>query len=229
METEKKNSGILIGMLIGIIVTLFVVGGLFATGFIQFRTSTTTNNEQTNENNQSTTNDDNNGQSDYSNQYITTTNDKVRMNLTQDYYEYAEISIEQGNLVVQTSKYKRGAIVNNIETTTKDDSYVGVTKTFSINNEKAKYIMSMYYQPGGNTFVLVLTENGNLYINEMFAIDKTTIDSVNNFKKTNYSNIEGIIKLKEDNSGSEGGDGMPYYYAAIINDEPIRIDYSNIQ
>ena len=172
MGNEKKNNGTLIGMLIGIIVTLLVVGVLFATGLIQFKTSTTTNNEQTNENNQTKMNDDNNGQSDYSNQYITTTNDKVIMNLTQDYYEYAEISIEQGNLLVKTSKYKRGEVVNNVETTTKDESYVGATKTFSINNEKAKYIMSMYYQPGGNTFVLVLTESGNLYINEFITNSK---------------------------------------------------------
>ena len=87
----------------------------------------------------------------------------------------------------------------------------------------------MYYQPGGNTFILVLTENGNIYINEIFAIDKSTIDDINNFKKSSYSNVEGIIKVDEDNTNSEAPDGMPYYYAAIINNESIRINYSNVQ
>ena len=49
---KKNNSGMLVGILIGIIITLLVVGGLFATGTIGFKTSTTTDNGQTSENNQ---------------------------------------------------------------------------------------------------------------------------------------------------------------------------------
>ena len=49
---KKNNSGILVGILIGIVITLLVVGGLFATGTVSFKTATTTDNGQTNENNQ---------------------------------------------------------------------------------------------------------------------------------------------------------------------------------
>ena len=52
MENEKKNNGTLVGILIGIVLTLLVVGGLFATGTIGFKTSTTSDNDQTSENNQ---------------------------------------------------------------------------------------------------------------------------------------------------------------------------------
>ena len=34
-------------------------------------------------------------------------------------------------------------------------------KTFTIDGEKLKYIYTLYYQPGANTYVLVLTEKGN--------------------------------------------------------------------
>ena len=51
MENEKKNnSGMLVGILIGIIIMLVVGIGLFATGTISFKTTTTNNNEQTSEN-----------------------------------------------------------------------------------------------------------------------------------------------------------------------------------
>ena len=99
-----------------------------------------------------------------------TISDKVRLNITQDYNEYAEISIEQGNLVVTTSRYKR-EVIHNVGTETKDESYVGTTKTFSIYGENVKYITSMYYQPGTNTHVLVLTESGNVYANNIVAMN----------------------------------------------------------
>ena len=47
---KKNNSGMLVGILIGIVITLLVVGGLFATGSIGFKTSTTTDNGQTSNN-----------------------------------------------------------------------------------------------------------------------------------------------------------------------------------
>ena len=49
---EKKNNGTLVGILIGIILTLLVVGGLFATGTIGFKTNTTTDGGQSSNNNQ---------------------------------------------------------------------------------------------------------------------------------------------------------------------------------
>ena len=49
---KKNNSGMLAGILIGIIIMLLVVGGLFVTGIIGFKTNTTTDNGQTSENNQ---------------------------------------------------------------------------------------------------------------------------------------------------------------------------------
>ncbi len=59
MENEKKNnSGMLVGILIGIVITLLVVVGLFATGTIGFKTNTNVDNGQTSENNQINNNDE---------------------------------------------------------------------------------------------------------------------------------------------------------------------------
>lgn len=49
---KKNNSGMLVGILIGIIIMLLVVGGLFVTGTIGFKTNANTDNGQTSENNQ---------------------------------------------------------------------------------------------------------------------------------------------------------------------------------
>ena len=52
MKNEKKNSGMLVGILIGIVLMLLVVGCLFATGTISFKETATNNNGQTSENSQ---------------------------------------------------------------------------------------------------------------------------------------------------------------------------------
>lgn len=49
---KKNNNGMLVGILIGLVIAVIIVGGLFATGTIGFKVSTTTNNGQINENNQ---------------------------------------------------------------------------------------------------------------------------------------------------------------------------------
>ncbi len=224
MEKQNNNKGV-IALLVVIIVILAVLCVLFATGTISLKSNTTGNNQQTSENTQTNTEDNNttsDNNSNESNDYIKTTSDKVRLNVAQDYYEYAEISIEQGNLVTKTSRYK-SEIVNNVSTQTKDESYEGTTKTFTINGEKAKYITSRYYQPGANTHVIVLTESGNVYANNIVARNKT-IDAVNNFKKTEYSNVQGIVKI--DNSDSTENDPVPYYFGAVINGETVTMNFN---
>lgn len=233
MENQKNNKGV-IALLIVIIVILLTLCILFATGKISFNSNDVDNNvnENINDNNNIENNDEEKNSSNQNdndvdndnnlNNYIKTTSDKVKLNVTQDYMEYAEISIEEGNFVVTTSKYKV-EVVNNFVTETKDETYKGVTKTFSINGEKVKYITSMYYQPGANTHVVVLTESGNVYANNVVAIDKT-IDALNNFRKTEYSNVQGIIKI--DNSNSEANDPVPYYFGAVIDGKTVIMNFN---
>ena len=48
---KKNNSGMLVGILIGLVIALLVVGGLFATGTIKFKITTTSDNGQNQVNN----------------------------------------------------------------------------------------------------------------------------------------------------------------------------------
>ena len=48
---KKNNSGMLVGILIGLVIALLVVGGLFATGTISFKQTTTTDNGQSSNSN----------------------------------------------------------------------------------------------------------------------------------------------------------------------------------
>ena len=52
MENEKKNSGMLVGILVGFVIALLIVVCLFATGTISFKETATNDNGQTSENNQ---------------------------------------------------------------------------------------------------------------------------------------------------------------------------------
>lgn len=210
----NKGNKVVLVVLIVLAVVLGTLGVLVKTGKI---------NLDFNNNSENTSNGTNNEEKDY----IKTTSDKVKLNVTDDYIEYAEISIEEGALVTTTSRYKR-KIENNTATEVKDETFKGETKTFTIDGEKVKYIYTLYYQPGANTYVLVLTEKGNVYLNNV-EVKKQNIDSINNFTKTKYTNVEGIIKVEVDNSNSEAPDPMPYYYAAIINNETVRIDYNDVK
>ncbi|MBR3161631.1 MAG: hypothetical protein IKF19_02750 [Bacilli bacterium] len=60
METKKNNNEILVGILIGIIIMLLVLVGLFATGTISFKTTTINENGQASENKYEDTSDTSN-------------------------------------------------------------------------------------------------------------------------------------------------------------------------
>ena len=64
---KKKNSGLLVGLLLGIIIMLLVFICLFATGTVSFKTATTSDKGQNSANNQSNTNDINNTEYDAEN------------------------------------------------------------------------------------------------------------------------------------------------------------------
>ena len=84
------------------------------------------------------------------NKEIKTTEDIVKI----DDEMYATIKILDGKLSVTSSRYVNNRL---------DDSYVSESKTFTINNEKVKYITSTYYQPSDGTYIILLTESGNVY------------------------------------------------------------------
>lgn len=215
---EKRNNRGLIIVLILIIVILSILCILFATDMINIK-SNAEKEQQVSDNVGNSLNDESNESYDY----IKATNDKIKVGgSVENYIGYADVSVKDGNLDIITSRYVRDDNWNEIE----DKNYERLNKTFSIEGEKIKYITSFYYQPGGNTLVVLFMESGNVYINSIQSTD--TIDSFNNFKKTEISNAEGIIKVDVELSEYDAPDALPFYYAAVVNGEPIEISFRKI-
>ena len=129
------------------------------------------------------------------------------------YDDYATLTVKDGNIVVKTTRY-----VND----KKDETYQGETKTITIKDEKVKYITSYYYQPGAGTYIMVLTEKGNIYYNAISAHEDKP-EPLDNFKKDKYSNVTGIVRI--DNRASEENDRDLYYFGVIINGKTEKVDY----
>ena len=130
-----------------------------------------------------------------------------------DYDEYAKLTIEDGKINVTSTRYVNGK---------KDNTYKSGIKVITIRDEKVKYITSYYYQPGAGTYIMLLTESGNVYYKVIDATNEEP-ESISNFKQDKYSNVTGIVRI--DNSSSEDNDRVLYYFGVIINGKTEKVDY----
>ena len=102
-------------------------------------------------------------------------------------------------------------------------------KTFSNSNENIKYFYFQRYQSSRSTVFHYLTENGNVYVTEFTT--ENGVESFNNFKKLNYSNVTDIVVLPNDHYGktydevSGMVDHRETYLYALINGETFKLDY----
>ena len=104
-----------------------------------------------------------------------------------------------------------------------DTSYTSNAKTFSIPDEKVKYIYSMYYQPGANSIVYVLCESGNIYTNNVLAINQN-IDVLNDFKKTKHTNVDELVMVPVDIDSENAPDGLPFEIDGLSNGNLSKIE-----
>ena len=214
MESNKEKNTILV---LRIIIVLLIIAIIVIAVFKKIN-SNNKNNEINNTETGNNINEVYNNMKDE--ETITTTEAKVRLSVTGDYYEYVDLSIENGNIIAKTSKYNRD---NNEQDTT----YTSIEKTFTLDNEKVKYLHYDYYQSGQTNVIYLLTESGNVYVNE-FTANNQTIDIINEFKKMNYSNVLELVKKKNENYGTENEvgivDNRMYYIYARTNNELIKLD-----
>ena len=215
MESNKEKNTILI---LRIIIVLLIIAIILIAVFKKIN-SNNKNNEVDNTETENNVNEIYNNMEDE--ETITTTEAKVRLNVTGDYYEYVDLSIEDDYILATSSKEYR---TNDEEKTT---TYKSVEKKFTIENEKAKYLHYDYYQSGQTSVIYILTESGNVYVNE-FTANNQTIDIINEFKKMNYSNVLELVKKKNENYGTENEvgivDNKMYYIYARTNNELIKLD-----
>ena len=221
MNNQKnKNLIILLAFIVFILVVLIVCS---IAGTFNFESDADENNNDKNiTNNSNIDSEENLNNNLESATYINTIKERIKLNNNHDYYEYIDLSIENGNLIAKTSKYIRTS--NGEEF---DETYTSTEKTFSINGEKIKFLHYDYYQSGLTNVIFILTENGNLYVNEFIAFNQT-IEVMNNFKNMNYSNVEALVKQSNENYGNQDEYGIidykEYYIYALINNELIKID-----
>ena len=157
-------------------------------------------------------------------EYIRNTSARIKINITSEYYECIDVTIENGKLAAKTAKYLRHYDEKERkETLELDNSYNSITKEYSIPNEKVKYIYSLYYQPGGNSIIYALCESGNLYTNNIYAINQT-IDALNNFNKTKHTNIFELVKVPTNPDYDNAPDAMPYEIDGLSNGNLTRIE-----
>ncbi len=206
-EKQSTVSKIVISLTLVLVIVLI---GLLIFYIWNDKKKTTSDNNMTITNNQ-----DNNN-------YIRETEAEVLLDRNMEYELYADLSIKDGSIVATTKKL--------IEDKTNNDNYIidtnykTQTKTFTIKGEKIKYIHNCYDQPGTTNTIYVLTESGNVYINEFQTSEKTAnLDAINKFKKTNYTNVKELVKVKNDNYQNEDKvsgliDYIEYYIHTLTND-----------
>ena len=135
--------------------------------------------------------------------FVRTTNVKVRVGSRDS---FANVVISGGNLVVTLE---------------------GNAQSFTLNGEKAKYVYCDYYQYSDSNVIFVLTESGNVYVNE-FRVAGSDISIFNDFSKTNYSNVSELKLVDNDNYGmvDEFGfsDNKKTYVYALVDGELIKLD-----
>lgn len=135
--------------------------------------------------------------------YIRTTSIQV---LVGDRESFANVDVSNGNLVVNLGNE---------------------TKDFIISGETVKYIYSDYYQYSDLNVIFVLTESGNVYVNEFYVYD-SNIDVFANFVKMNYSNVFELKLVDNENYGVTNEVGMidnkKTYVYAVMDGSLVKLD-----
>lgn len=155
-------------------------------------------------------------------EYIHNTTEKVNLDVTGEYNIYANLNISNGKLLVETSKELKDG--------SNDDTYVKENSEVIIQNEKIKYIFSEYDQRSQSSYVYLLTEKGNLYVNNFVASVEQKLDVLNKFVKTEYNNVEELVKIKNENYGKESIespnviDYTPFYLYVLRDNNLEKID-----
>ena len=201
MEEKKKNSWIII--LFAVIgVILIALIILFATRTINFDKKSTIESNDILEENNINENTENDNNSTYTVNSMTS----AKFNIFWDGTEH-EINVIDGALVVEGN-------------------------TFSIPNERIKYFYYNRYQCSHGTVLYYLTEEGNIYVTDMSPTGRSiSPESLNDFKKLNYSNVTDIVVIPNDNYGkpldevSGKTDNIREYLYALVNGETFKLDY----
>ncbi len=211
---EKKiNSGILVGLLIGIFIMLLVFIGLFATGTISFKTTTTNDNVQTSENNQTTktmTEEDATTivKNDFTNDTVQYLVDHVTVAYCKT--EATSISEKELGLDYQWNGYHKCTDFNSYEQLTNyfkqyvtEDYFNNLLLKESYLKQKETFVdgteMYNYYEKDGNLYAASTGKGGNM--NKYKFLDNETVYKIDSFDDNKI--IATITAKWEDPNGTK--------------------------
>ena len=133
---------------------------------------------------------------------------------------YGLLSVDNGNLNMYINKYFFDS-ENGI--TYKDISFETVSLSYSFEGENVEYVYCDYFMPSGDHVIWVLTDAGNVYLNNFkFLNGDFNTDFFDNFEKK-YSNVSDLRIIENIRKNVAGEDYVSKDLAIVVNGEPIEI------
>ena len=154
--------------------------------------------------------------------YVVQDDIRVKLNVTDSYVDYLDVSIKTGKLLGKISRY---TIDNGNEVL--DDSYKVEEKIFSIYGDVVKTLYYEYNEVLSKSVIYCLTKSGNIYIDEFYTADNT-IEILDEFKRMDYIKVKKLVRVKNDNYGSldqyDIVDDKEYILYALIDKELVKVE-----
>ena len=216
---NKKNNGTLVGIIIGVILTLLVVGCLFTTGTIGFKTNISTDKkEETNDSNVINSNEQVNNNSsekvDIIEQTLETTpfdNDKLHASISKIVtVPIAEISIKEYEESINGEKYYLRLLKNSKINITKN--YSDFTSSIS-NISNVVDVVRLQMRGTENFMYYFLLSNGDVYYYTLQDLSKGKKEA------TKVDNISKVKRIINTTTYVKGNQPPTFSIVAITEDE----------
>lgn len=229
MKNEKKNNRMLVGILIGIVITLLVVGGLFATGTIGFKTSKTSDNGQNSENNQeekinSTVKQENNNYEDYEQKLDDGTTIKYTFEKNNNYVSKVDVDDTYAfnamhETGINTFVLKDGKVYYHSESCQNKENCVYYSKSsnkkewkeYSAPSNIKRIKSGNFFSSGVDFSIILITEDGKL-------ISGKRNYETGDFNFESFDQSNELSKYKIDNIlewGGTAGPGLPTWKVVL--------------
>lgn len=144
---------------------------------------------------------------------------KNQIVLTGEYY--GSLSVDNGKLNMYINRYFFDS-ENRI--TYIDTSFETIYLSHSFEGENVKYIYHDYFMPSGDHVIWVLTDAGNVYLNNFnFHHNDFNTDFFDKFEKK-YSNVTDLKLVDNVHINESGSESIIKDIAAVINGETIVLN-----
>ena len=208
---NKKNNGTLIGILIGIVLTLLVVGCLFVTGIIEVKTTTTSGDGETSENNQATSTE--------------TKESETNANNSQEYSNWVDYLLSRHLLEAKITRVRSKNLGDSVDLNKTVTITIDDVKELLTNLKSNKLIKTWSQGRGGpdKDHLVIAYENNNERYDFEIYYGSIAIDKLDEEFKTILDNN----KYEEKNIEYKNTQGSFYFYSINGYDETMFDKFFN--